>query len=349
MFNSLMEVAPDYEVGSTHYGTPTGTIYAPLPSTYEASATSPSDLFPFAESEASWGVYAGDCPENKPEEVTTGKVKAPEKVYVKASLTTTAVVPTSHVALNLYKGTEAEVNALGSSKWKALETTTSRAATIYDNACAATTPNNESAITTKHAQSTTTGAANGGHLTSPFQPFGTEYELCVYASPNAYTVKYETLTVEGPSLPIYMGQKSAQEKTNQRAAEVRKEEEKKSEREGKEAEARKPRETEEANAKKAAETEETNNINKWKQEEKEGKLTRSQRTTKENEQRTKKTARETKEAEKRVAAEKTEKASFEPLVKEEEATKTTRETKEKAEATEATNSKVTVETRASCP
>jgi Tfp pilus assembly protein PilV len=343
--NSLMGVAPGYEVGSTQYSAPSNGIYGPLPGTFASSATSPSNLFPFAEAENPWAIYAGDCTANAPE---TAEVETVEP-YVHAGLTTTATVSTTRVGLNLYKGTEAEVVALGSTKWKALETATSRAATIYNNACAGTTPNNESAITIKHAQTTTTGAANGGHLADPFQPFGKKYELCVYASPNAYTIAYENLTVAGPAVSIYMGQKSTQEKNNQRTAEVKKEEETKSKREAKEAELRKPREVEEENTRAAAEAKEASNITKWKEQEKRGEITRSQRTSKETAQRTEKTEREATEATKRKAAEKSEKTQFEPQIEEEAAVKAAREAKEKAEATEATNSKVTVETRAACP
>ncbi len=217
-FNALMEAAPDFEVGSTRYATPT-TVYNPLPGTFEATGTTPTNLFPFAEGETSWSVYAGDCAENNPKEVTGGVVKLPEKVYVTPGGTAVAQIPTSYVTLNLYKGTESEVNALGTSKWKSLETATARAVTVTNLGCAGTVPNNESAISVKHTQQTTTGSLNGGHLARPFQPFGLEQEMCVYVSPNAYIRQYEDKATKGPVIPVYIGQKSAQEQAALRTKE----------------------------------------------------------------------------------------------------------------------------------
>ena len=68
-----MKLAPEFEVGSTRYGTGSGELYEPLPGvsipapTYEHTAESKLNLFPFTESENGyWGVYAGDCTENNP-------------------------------------------------------------------------------------------------------------------------------------------------------------------------------------------------------------------------------------------------------------------------------------------
>lgn len=233
-FNALMEAAPDYEVGSTRYAAAT-TVYNPLPSSsaasYEAAATSPSNLFPFAASEAPWSAYAGDCIENNPKEVTAGAVKPTENIFVTPGGTTSAPkVPTSLVTINLYTGTEAEVTAkVAGERWKLLETT-SRPVTITNLKCAGTTPNNET-VSVTHKQETTSGTAelNAGHLAHPFLPFGKELELCVYRSPNAYTRKYEDKATIGPVLPIYLGQKSTQEKTAATNAAVAKENTEKSE------------------------------------------------------------------------------------------------------------------------
>jgi Tfp pilus assembly protein PilV len=325
-FNALMEAAPDYEVGSTRYATAT-TVYNPIPGTYEAAATSPSDLFPFAETEAPWSVYAGDCVENNPKEVTTGVVKPPEKLFVNAGATTTAAVPTSLVTLNLYKGTEAEATALGTSKWKNLETT-ARPVTITNSECAGTTPNNESTINVKHKQETTSGpaAGNAGHLTHPFQPFAAEAELCVYVSPKAYKRTYEDKTLAGPTIPIYIGQRSTQEKSETRIKE-----------EKTEAETQEKRETTEATTKKNAEALEATELKQWEKERSRNEISASTLTTKKNNQKAAKTTRENSEATTRKAAETAETA-----------TETARKTKETKETTEAATSKVTVETSAEC-
>ncbi len=306
-FNSQMESAPDFEVGSTRYNAAT-TVYNPIPGTYEATATTPTNLFPFTEKETSWAAYAGDCTENNPNTVTSGKVTYPSKVYVSPGATTSATIPTSHVQLNLYTKTESQVNAMGSKAWEALETTTSRAVTVTNSACAESpAPNNESAVSLKHTVTagTTTGAENGGHLTRPFLPFTPEAQLCVYVSPNAYMRNYEATTLAGPTLPIYLGQKSTQEKATLKTTEVKAEETTKTNRE----------------------TTEQTERNKWKTQETKKEISNAERKAKEKAQETARI----------------------PLIAAEEATKTARENKEKEEAKEAENSKVTVETRASCP
>lgn len=214
-FNAKMEAKPDYEVASTHYGIYTG-VYNPEPSTYALFGTSPSILFPFTEAEKSpWSVYAGDCVENNPEKVTAGAIK-PSSVYVTPGGVVSALVPTSYVTLNLYKGNEAQAKAEG---WKNLETAVSRSVTITNPKCAGVTaPNNESAPSTKHAQATTTGATNGGHLTNPFQPFGTEFELCVAGAAQIYKVKYENKALTGGNVSIYLLQRPLAEVEKEREA-----------------------------------------------------------------------------------------------------------------------------------
>ena len=222
-FNAKMEAAPDYEVASTHYATPTE-VYNPLSSptppssaTYEAFATSPSDLFPFTEAEKSpWSVYAGDCVENNPEKITKGEVK-PSTVYVTPGGIPSILVPTSYVTLNLYNGSEKVVNEHVTEKWKYFETTTSRPVTITNVKCA-TTPNNESAPSTKHGQGTTTGTANGGHLADPFQPFGEQFELCVLDQELAriYKVNYKNEKLIGGNVSIYLPQRPMAEVETER-------------------------------------------------------------------------------------------------------------------------------------
>jgi len=198
-----------YEVGSTHYTAPT----TPVPGTYEASASSPPDLFPFTESEKlPWNVYAGDCRENEPKGVTAGAVEQPT-VFFTPGGTGHAAVPMSYVTLNLYKGTKAEAVAKG---YLNLETTGSGGkgwpVTITDVKCAGKTPNNESSVSVKHTQETTLGEENGGHLANPFQPFASELELCIAAAGKTYTRSFPDKEVTLPEIPVYMGQKTSKEK-----------------------------------------------------------------------------------------------------------------------------------------
>ncbi len=224
-FNAKMEAKPDYEVASTRYIKPTTVgVYNPVSatssSTYETFGESPSDLFPFTEAEKSpWSVYAGDCVENNPEKITGGVVK-PSTVYVTPGGVPSVLVPTSYVTLNLYKESEKVVNEHASEKWNYLETTNSHLATITNPKCGAgAIPNNESAPSTKHVQATTINASspnNGGHLADPFQPFGTEFELCVVGSTQIYRVKYENKALLGGNVSIYLAQRPTAEVEKER-------------------------------------------------------------------------------------------------------------------------------------
>jgi hypothetical protein len=340
--NNLMAAAPDYEIGSTRYN-PATEVFNPIPSTFEAAATSPSNLFPFTESEkSSWGVYAGDCLENNPEKVTGGTVKPPEKIYFSPGETKAALVPTSLVTLNLYKGTEKEVNALGASKWKALETLTEWPVTITNLKCTGTTPNNEATAIVKHVQKTSIGSLFGGHLQHQFQPFAAEIEMCVYVSPNAFMRRYEDKETKGPVIPIYLGQKSTQEKATQKAKEEAEEKTVKTNRENAEKATKKQREKEEGEKRKLAEEAEVAQKKQWEKE----KFSKAQIEAKEKAARKK---REEEEGEKRTAAEEAETATRVAKEKEEKEVKTKREEREATEAAEAASSKVNVETRAGCP
>jgi len=230
--NTKMKLAPEFEVGSTRYGPVSGELYEPLPGassptpTYEHTAHSEKNLFPFTESENGyWGVYAGDCTENNPETITAGAVKLPEKVIVTPGGFTTVQVPTSYVTLNLYAPTETVVNKLAESKrWEDLEKTTSHPVTITNIKCAGKTPDNETAVKDEHTQETTTEATKpqyGGHLADPFQPFGEELELCVYANSKTYKTTYKNIKAEGETRNIYLGQRpTAEVKTEREAKET---------------------------------------------------------------------------------------------------------------------------------
>jgi hypothetical protein len=228
-YNNLMNASPNYEVGSTQGKN--GTLYEPLPGKYEASAISPRDparyptgnLFPFIAIESGyWTVFAGDCRENQPETVTASAVKAEEKVLVTPGGLTPVKVPMSYVALNLYKFSETKVNELAASqRWKDLETTTSYPVTITNTKCYGSTPNNESAVNDQHKQETTTETTKpkyGGHLEDPFQPFGTEFTLCLLDSSleRTYKVKYENKAPIGGSVSIYLPQRPTGEVVKER-------------------------------------------------------------------------------------------------------------------------------------
>jgi Tfp pilus assembly protein PilV len=386
-FNSNMESTPDFEVGSTNYAAQTW-VYKPVPSTYKPSAESPKFLFPFPESEKKpWNVYAGDCVENNPETITS-KAIVPTKAYVNPGETKTAVVPTSYVTLNLYTESEKVVNEHATEKWKYLETTGSGGkgwpVTITNHTCASAPapPNNESAPSTKHVQATTinaTSPGNGGHLADPFQPFGKEFELCVAAGGKTYTRNYEDKEAppKGPTLPIYMGQKSSQEKKALRIREekeeaetqiarINKEEEPKIKREEKEAEKRKEAENKEKAGTLPAAYSSTTTYVLGAEVSESGKLYESIKAT--NLGHTPKNSstwwklitraqveskRQSEEATTKANAEKAEEAENktgrETAEANEKATETNRKNEEKAEATEATNSGVTVETGSSCP
>ncbi len=326
-FNSLMAAKPDFEIGSTRYAAATET-YNPLPGTFEASATSPSNLFPFTEGEkGKWNAYAGDCVANEPETVTAKAVKQPTTLVTPGGAPE-VVVPTAYDTLNLYNATRKAVTEAGAKAWEKLEVTTPRSATITNSTCAASVaPNNESAINIKHVQETSTGAVNGGHLKDPFQPFGTEFQLCVYVSPRAYIRKFANTKESGEVLPIYLSQKSSQEKLEAKAA----------------------AEAAEATAKKKAEETEATERATWKAEEKAGKKTKVQREALEKTQKENREKRETKETTERKTAETTEKTTREAKEATEANTKKTRETNETAENKEDEEGKVTVETRGSCP
>jgi Tfp pilus assembly protein PilV len=207
--NNLMEVEPNFELGSTSFGAKTSIPFEPKTSTYAASATSKTNLFPFSEEENGyWAVYAGDCTANNPETVTAGAIKPQEKVIVKPGATTAVSVPTSYTTLNVYAEKESVVNGL-SHRWEGLETTNAYPVLIDNLGCTGITPNDETEASYKHTQTTTTGSSMGGHLSNPFQPFGKEFTLCLSstAKNQTYKVKYGNTALSGGVLSIYLKQR----------------------------------------------------------------------------------------------------------------------------------------------
>lgn len=321
-YNKNINVKPEFEVGSVVHSIGAGSIWEPLPSEYSSTATTPieanyptGNLFPFS---ASWAVYAGDCLENNAKTITAGKV---ENASAVVPTTGNIPVPMSHVLLSVYQGYGA--------KAQGALTETAYPVVITNNKCASSaTPNNEAPIKTRHAQSTSPGKEYGGHLDYPFQPFGLEYELCLYngetlkapaIGKKTYRVSYSNTTEAGSSPNIYLGQKSEVEFTAQKAAE-------KTAKENREKE-----ETEATTAKTAREKKEKEEKTKWEKEETpEHKINKA---TRESREATQTTARK--------SIEKEEEGSREKRKTEETEASTAKTTREKEE-TEAKESKVTV-------
>ena len=218
--NTLMELAPNYELGSTSYGAKTTVPYETKTGTYQASATTKTNLFPFtAEENGYWGVYAGDCTANNPETVTGGVIKPPEEVWFKPGETTSTTVPTSYTTLNVYNKKESEVNKLAH-PWEGLETLQSYSVLIDNLGCTSNTPVDETEASYQHAQTTTIGSSMGGHLSNPFQPFGKEFTLCLsnVTKKQTYKVKYSNAALNGGTLNIFLPQRNLTTIVNERKA-----------------------------------------------------------------------------------------------------------------------------------
>jgi type II secretory pathway pseudopilin PulG len=317
-FNVNMKEAPKFETGSNQNTfTMSGNLYEVLPDTaggaYEATSTTPQEpikypqgnLFPFPTSENSWTVYAGDCTYNNPKEVTEvakTTVVNPANKEVLAGASATVAVPVTYVELNVYhKKTQAEIKALGSEAWKWLETTNPYPVTLTNKKCAGVKPDNETVLKTQHTQLTTTGTVWGGHLETPFQPFG-EYELCLYAAGKTYTVKpyVNVSATSSVTRNIYLEELSNKEKE---AARKTSEAATKAAREASEAPAREKREKEEKTEKETKAAEEAAKSTRLATEasekaawEREVRLNGKSASTKEREDREKESAQATKRA-----------------------------------------------------
>jgi hypothetical protein len=178
-YNTKMGQSPEFEVGSTRFGTTTpegkyeqltGSVTGMVTEGYSEKATtavsSPypnGGLFPFTNA---WTVYAGDCTENNPAKYTTNPTVNPGSAIVEPGKTAPASVPTSHLTLNLYKKTATEPE------------TTRQEVKITNLSCTKASPEQVADNATKanyvHRQTTSTT----GHLEVPYQPFG-EFEICL--------------------------------------------------------------------------------------------------------------------------------------------------------------------------
>jgi type II secretory pathway pseudopilin PulG len=220
-FNSGMNVLPNFEVGSTQFGSyGKEGAYEALPGTsaesYKATATSPisatyyptGDLFPF---ESAWSVYAGDCTENNPHTVNPEFPEASvPSITPEPGQDATVKVPTSYVQLNAYSGTKSIHGPLES---------TSRPVKITNSGCAASkTPNNALKLKLEHIQSTSTT----GHLEAPAQPFGKSFKLCLYdaSTKNKYITTYENKTAAGSTINLFLGETKNYGEENSHTIEV---------------------------------------------------------------------------------------------------------------------------------
>lgn len=334
---------PAYELGSTTYGSGTS-LYEPLTGTFEATATSKTNLFPFpAEEEHYWRIYAGDCTENDAENLKAASLTA--KVVVKAGEVTEVVVPTSLLSVNVYVKTQRETSKLAHKNREGLETAESFPATVTNSTCAGTTPANEIAATVTHTQQTTVGAADGGHLSAPFQPFGKEMLLSLSAKGKTFTTEHFNLNSEaGATWNIYLGQPSPTEKAAFQKAEEEAQKKAEATRIAEETKKYKePREKSEKETKEKEAAREAAEQKKWEEEYKAKKISKSTYNKYLSEQASKRTAREAAEASARTKAESEEssRASSEKT-KELAAEAETRKKREEEEAKEAETTKVTV-------
>jgi len=369
--NAEMEQLPNWEEGSTTAPEPfTGALFEIVPAKldigYQPTAPSPTevtrypqgDLFPFP-SPKNWTAWAGDCLENKPE-LYDASVTAEAKT-VPPGGPVTIKVPTTYVMLNVYSKSEAEVNAMstkGEPTWTALETATADKVTITNKKCESiTAPDNETAVSLKHVQETTTGGEWGGHLTAPFQPFG-EYELCLAGNGKLYRPKKQPYINTNPEKPvtlnIYLNELSHSEIKTTRET---KEKQTQTERITKETEIRTAREASELATKTKRVASEAETRSKREATEKETKVAResSEAVTRKEREKAEATEKETKTKEEatkaeRLANEKKEKEAWESEVSKNGKPKTTKEKedkeKEEKQATKRKASEATEKTAA---
>ncbi len=225
-YNPKMNLAPDFEVGSTRFGafaketgeyeartgeSPTAEDLEP----YREKATTPispeyyptGDLFPFEK--GPWEAYAGDCPANNPAEIDPSQISESSiSVALEPGEDPTINVPTSEVNLTAYKGAKG-------AKPELLETTP-RPVKITNTECQKikekeeeknkTTylPNNASKYSVIHTQNTTAT----GTLEAPYQPFGKSFKLCLWDEKEhkTYTTTYADEKILGTKIFLYLGE-----------------------------------------------------------------------------------------------------------------------------------------------
>ncbi len=202
--------APSFVVGSTHYTLESGgeERYTPLANTVAATAETPvatnyptGNLFPWASEK--YLVFAGDCLKNNVKETANPEELKPAEVLVEPGKTSPTIkIPLSLVTLNVYTGT---IASKGSLVGEALPVR------ITNTACKTPTPNDATEPVYIHEQS-----LSGGQLKNPYQPFGSNFSLCVYSKPKSanYIVTYANEKQTPPEHDIYLGEeKTAGEQT----------------------------------------------------------------------------------------------------------------------------------------
>ena len=179
-YNTGMNLAPNFELGGTN------STYAS--STYSSTAQTATNLFPLS---TAWAVYAGDCPADNPEGVTSGTVHA-GPVTVVGGATTKATVPISYIKLEVYTGS--------SSTKKESLTAVKDEVKITEPECATSIPDNGTTANNVHQQ-----YLNSGVLTNPYQPYG-KYKLCVYdhTEKKTYTTEATNTSEAGTSATVYL-------------------------------------------------------------------------------------------------------------------------------------------------
>lgn len=278
-FNSGMSKLPEYEIGSVDKGLEyaaggeepykaiTTGKYATTAATPAATKYLKGDLFPFP---AAWSINAGDCQKNG---AVTKEALAGAKVL--PGKTTTVKVPLSLITLNVYTGIQTAKESLAATSYEA---------TLTNTECEGEpTPNNATGKDLVHIQNTSAT----GHLSFPFQPFGTG-KICVYnkAAKKTYEVGYSNTTEAGSTRNIYIGEPSAAERVEKR-------------------EAAETAETTTKNTRLAAEKTAREN---WKKEEEKKLITKAQREAKETTQTGERKTAETNEKNAKTAREAKEKA-----------------------------------------
>ncbi len=224
-YNPKMNLAPNFEVGSTRFGPFTETTgeYDALPGTvptkeepepYKGTAKTAissayyptGDLFPFEK--GPWLVYAGDCPANNPAEVSKGEISESSiSVALEPGQDPTVKVPTSEVKLTAYKGTKSSSGSAESTV-RPVKITNTSCQELKEKEEATDkktyTPNNASAFSVVHTQDTTTT----GKLEVPFQPFGKSFKLCLYDEKEhkTYTTTYANEKVAGTTINLYLAE-----------------------------------------------------------------------------------------------------------------------------------------------
>ncbi len=245
-FNPKINLAPDFKVGSTRFGTfakETGEYEARMgeppttedPEPYRTKATTPvspeyypsGDLFPFEK--GPWEIYAGDCPANNPAEIDPSQISESSiSVALEPGEDPTIEVPTSEVNLTAYKGTK---SANGGDE------TIPRPVKITNTECLKTKekeeeknktkylPNNASGYSVVHTQDTTTAAASAGpgKLEAPDQPFGKAFKLCLWdeLEHKTYTTTYAEEKIAGTAINLYLKEPGNFTESNGHTVEVK--------------------------------------------------------------------------------------------------------------------------------